>query len=123
MEIEVSIGEIVDKFTILEIKEEKCSDLSKLKNIQRELIYLKNVVHNLNISEELIDNLREVNMKLWKIEDDIRLCESNCKFDDHFVQLARSVYHTNDERFEIKNKINSFMGSNFKEEKILPKYT
>jgi len=123
MKIEVSVGEIIDKFTILEIKEEHCSDSSKTINIQKELNYLKDVVNELNIPGELIDNLREVNRKLWKIEDDIRLCESKWKFDDDFIQLARSVYYTNDKRFEIKNKINSLVGSNFKEEKILPKYT
>jgi hypothetical protein len=63
-----------------------------------------------------------VNRELWNIEDDIRVCESKWKFDDDFIQLARSVYYTNDKRFQIKNEINSLMGSNFKEEKILPKY-
>ncbi len=123
MKIEVSVGEIVDKFTILEIKEKHCLDQSKIINIQKELNYLKDVVDDLNIPEELIDDLREVNRKLWKIEDDIRLCENKWKFDDDFIQLARSVYYTNDKRFEIKNKINSLVESNFREEKILPKYT
>jgi len=123
MKIEVSVGEIVDKFTILEIKEKHCLDQSKIINIQKELNYLKDVVDDLNIPEELIDDLREVNRKLWKIEDDIRLCESKWKFDDDFIRLARSVYYTNDKRFEIKNKINSLVESNFREEKILPKYT
>ena len=123
MKIEVSVGEIVDKFTILEIKEKHCLDQSKIINIQKELNYLKDVVDDLNIPEELIDDLREVNRKLWQIEDDIRLCENKWKFDDDFIQLARSVYYTNDKRFEIKNKINSLVESNFREEKILPKYT
>lgn len=122
MKIEVSIGEIVDKFTILEIKEENCFDSDKLKNIQKELTYLKTIVSDLDVPNELVDSLRLVNRELWNIEDDIRVCESKWKFDDDFIQLARSVYYTNDKRFQIKNKINSLMGSNFKEEKILPKY-
>jgi hypothetical protein len=122
MKIEVSIGEIVDKFTILEIKEENCFDSDKLKNIQKELTYLKTIVSDLDVPNELVDSLRLVNRELWNIEDDIRVCESKWKFDDDFIQLARSVYYTNDKRFQIKNEINSLMGSNFKEEKILPKY-
>lgn len=122
MKIEVSNGEIVDKLTILEIKKERCLDNSKLENIQKELSFLKEVVNELNVSEELIDELRNVNQKLWNIEDEIRECEVKWKFDDDFIQLARSVYYTNDKRFEIKNKINSITNSNFKEEKILPNY-
>lgn len=122
MKIEVSNGEIVDKLTILEIKKEKCLDNFKLENIQKELSYLNGVVDELNVPTEMIDELRCINQKLWDIEDEIRECESKWKFDDDFIQLARSVYYTNDKRFEIKNKINSITNSNFKEEKILPIY-
>jgi len=122
MKIEVSNGEIVDKLTILEIKKEKCLDNSKLENIQKELSYLNEVVDELNVPNDVIDELRSVNQKLWNIEDEIRECEFKWKFDDDFIQLARSVYYTNDKRFEIKNKINSITNSNFKEEKILPIY-
>lgn len=122
MKIEVSNGEIVDKLTILEIKKEKCLDNFKLENIQKELSYLNGVVDELNVPTEMIDELRGINQKLWDIEDEIRECESKWKFDDDFIQLARSVYYTNDKRFEIKNKINSITNSNFKEEKILPIY-
>lgn len=122
MKIEVSNGEIVDKLTILEIKKKKCLDNFKLENIQKELSYLNGVVDELNVPTEMIDELRGINQKLWDIEDEIRECESKWKFDDDFIQLARSVYYTNDKRFEIKNKINSITNSNFKEEKILPIY-
>ena len=122
MKIEVSNGEIVDKLTILEIKEKKCYDDSKLLNIKKELDYLRDVVSSLNVPKELIDSLREVNKKLWDIEDDIRICESKFIFDDEFISLARLVYHTNDRRFEIKNQINQITNSNFKEEKIHPSY-
>lgn len=122
MEIEVSNGEIVDKMTILEIKKEKCYDKYKLLNIEKELNYLKTIVSFLNISDDLISSLREINKKLWDIEDNIRLCEKRFIFDENFISLARLVYHTNDKRFEIKSKINQNSNSNFKEEKILPKY-
>lgn len=122
MKIEVSNGEIVDKLTILEIKEEKCYDESKLLNIKNELDYLRDIVSSLNVPEELIDSLRDINRKLWNIEDDIRVCEKNFVFDDEFISLARLVYHTNDERFKVKSQINRITNSNFKEEKIHPSY-
>lgn len=124
MKIEVSNGEIVDKMTILKIKEEKCppNEYKKLTNIQKELRYLEKIVEDLDIPVEIINQLKEVNLKLWKIEDDIRICESKFQFDDEFISLARLVYYTNDKRFEIKNKINSLTLSYFKEEKILPTY-
>lgn len=122
MKIEVSDGEIVDKLTILEIKKEKCLDLNKLQNIEKELTYLKMIVDDLDIPEHYINDLRKINQKLWDIEDQIRVFETQEKFDSEFIELARSVYFTNDERFEIKNKINSAVNSNFKEEKILPSY-
>lgn len=124
MKIEVSDGEIVDKMTILQIKEKKCpqQEYKKLSNIQKELRYLEEIVQDLCIPTEIIDQLKKVNMELWQIEDDIRICESKYQFDDEFIRLARLVYHTNDKRFEIKNKINSLTMSYFKEEKIIPSY-
>lgn len=122
MEIEVSNGEIVDKLTILKIKKKKCTDITKLENIEKELNYLNSIVESLNVPQELINSLSEVNEKLWKIEDDIRICEKNFSFDEEFISLARLVYYTNDKRFDIKSKINKVTHSNFKEEKILPQY-
>ena len=122
MKIEVSNGEIVDKLTILEIKEKNCYDDSKLLNIKKELEYLRTIVASLDVPEELVDSLREINKRLWNIEDDIRICENKFIFDDEFISLARLVYHTNDKRFKIKNQINQITNSNFKEEKIHPSY-
>lgn len=122
MKIEVSDGEIVDKLTILEIKKKKCSDSNKLENIQKELSCLEEIVNQLEVPEKYINDLRNINEKLWDIEDKIRVFEFKKRFDNEFIELARSVYFTNDERFEVKNKINLITNSNFKEEKILPNY-
>ena len=122
MKIEVSNGEIVDKLTILEIKEKKCKDFRKLNNIQKELRYLEGIVEDLCVPIEVVDKLRKINQVLWDIEDEIRVYESKHIFDEEFIRLARLVYHTNDKRFEVKNEINSLTLSLFKEEKILPAY-
>ena len=122
MKIEVSNGEIVDKLTILEIKEKKCKDFRKLNNIQKELQYLEGIVEDLCVPIEVVDKLRKINQELWDIEDEIRVYESKHIFDEEFIRLARLVYHTNDKRFEVKNEINSLTLSLFKEEKILPAY-
>jgi hypothetical protein len=122
MKIEVSNGEIVDKLTILEIKEKKCKDFRKLNNIQKELRYLEGIVEDLCVPIEVVDKLRKINQELWDIEDEIRVYESKHIFDEEFIRLARLVYHTNDKRFEVKNEINSLTLSLFKEEKILPAY-
>ena len=122
MKIEVSTGEIVDKYTILQIKKEKCTDSEKLNNILNELNSLESIVENLEIPQNLICDLKLVNLKLWEIEDSIRLCESDKKFDSEFIELARSVYITNDHRFKIKNQINIVTKSLIVEEKILPQY-
>lgn len=122
MKIEVSNGEIVDKLTILEIKEKKCKDFKKLNNIQKELRYLEGIVEDLCVPIEVVDKLRKINKELWDIEDEIRVYESKHIFDEEFIRLARLVYHTNDKRFEVKNEINSLTLSLFKEEKILPAY-
>lgn len=122
MKIEVSIGEIVDKYTILHIKKEKCTDPVKLKNILNEFNSLSSIVENLEIPQSLIDDLKITNLKLWEIEDTIRVYESKKKFDNEFVELARSVYMINDHRFKIKNQINSITKSLIIEEKILPQY-
>ena len=123
MKIEVSIGEIVDKLSILDIKQQKITDPDKLENIQREYRYLYEIVFgDLNISADDYDQLLQNNMVLWCIEDDIRLKEKNREFDNDFVELARSVYITNDIRFKIKNHINLKYNSNFRDEKSYEKY-
>ena len=122
MKIEVSNGEIVDKLTILEIKLRNSDCDQKSKQIVKEMTYLSPIVEELNIPDEMIDNLRVVNQKLWDVEDALRVHEYNKDFGDEFVKLARSVYHTNDSRFYHKSVINDLTNSDLTEEKILPQY-
>ena len=119
MKIEVSNGEIVDKLTILEIKKEN-SDGNKLDNIMKELNYLEPLVEDLDIPSHIINDLRSVNRKLWEVEDLLRVCEKEKCFDEGFITLARSVYKTNNERFELKTEINTITNSHLIEEKIHP---
>ena len=118
---EISAGELVDKITILEIKKEKIKDQDKLIDVDKELISLNNTFQK-NISQSdnlknMINDLKEINLKLWDIEDGKREAEKNKKFDNEFIELARNVYKLNDERAKIKLKINQFLGSNIKEVK------
>ena len=125
MKIEVSHGEIVDKLTILQIKKENITDPSKLDNIVKEYDYLLSIVENdLEISTESPEYLEllSINKELWKIEDDIRDKERDKVFDAEFIELARSVYTTNDKRAEIKKEINLKYGSLFVEEKSYSNY-
>ena len=119
MKIEISIGELADKITILEIKSERIKDKVKLKNIKKELSTLRKYLIQTKISEksEKFIELKKVNEELWEIEDKIRIKEQKREFDDEFIQLARSVYFKNDIRFEIKKKINLLTSSDFIEEK------
>jgi len=125
MKIEVSIGEIVDKITILSIKLKKIKNEEKLKNIRKEFEILKLSLKELSISTNLTEftRLKEVNLKLWDIEDKIRIKEAKQEFDDEFIQLARSVYFENDKRSEIKKDINLKFGSDLIEEKEYVKYS
>jgi hypothetical protein len=123
MKIEVSIGEIVDKLSILHIKKDNIEDVIKLENINKEYEYLNDVVFNeLKISKEDFFNLVLINENLWEIEDKIRFKERDKEFDTDFIELARSVYFTNDKRAEIKKEINLKYGSLFVEEKSYSKY-
>jgi hypothetical protein len=125
MNIEVSHGEIVDKLTILQIKKENITDPSKLDNIVKEYDYLLSIVENdLEISTESPEYLEllSINKELWVIEDDIRDKERDKVFDTEFIELARSVYTTNDKRAEIKKEINLKYGSLFVEEKSYSNY-
>ena len=110
----ISIGELMDKISILKIKKKNITDEKKLLFINEELQLLSstlNAVVQDNKINEFLDKLIEVNSKLWKIEDDIRLCERNKKFNQHFIDLAREVYITNDKRTDIKLAINNHFGS------------
>jgi hypothetical protein len=121
MLIEVSNGEIVDKYTILKIKFKKAIPFSeKYFNIEKEYHLLKPLVESMKLNCSLINELESINIKLWQIEDDIRLCEKENNFGPKFIELARLVYITNDQRFLIKQKINVETNSSIKEEKILP---
>jgi hypothetical protein len=120
MKIEVSIGEIVDKLSILEIKKEMIKDQNKLVDIIKEYNYLKDVVVNeigISLESEEYKELLETNKNLWVIEDEIRNKEKDKLFDDEFIELARSVYFTNDIRADQKKLINLKLNSGFIEHK------
>jgi len=121
--IPISLGELIDKLTILEIKSEKFTD-SSLQNVRKELTHLKKILSELelDIDETLINELKEINKKLWDIEDAIRVYESKKLFNEKFISLARSVYHFNDQRASLKRKINIKYGSDLIEEKSYSPY-
>ena len=123
---EISPGELLDKISILEIKLEKIQDKEKLKEINKEYEILKKA-QNLHInSNEKLDNLfmsiKKVNIKLWDVEDKIRICEKNKEFNETFIKLARDVYFFNDERAKIKLEINKTLKSNIREVKEYTDY-
>ena len=124
--IEVSIGELLDKISILEIKQEKIKDPNKLKFIKDEYSILKDQldtnVKSTSEINELYKSLKEINSKLWVIEDDKRLCEKEKKFDEKFIKLSRDVHFLNDERARVKLEINTLMNSNIKEIKEYTDY-
>ena len=118
---EISAGELIDKITILEIKKAKIANKEKLIDIEKELSSLnqtmKKYIPDENLIKKYIDDLREINLKLWDIEDGKRQAEKNNDFGKKFIELARNVYKFNDERAKIKFAINSALGSNIKEVK------
>ena len=124
--VEISIGEFFDKVTILEIKSERISDETKLVNINNELKALNTLLETLPISrgdvEDEVAELKLINESLWVIEDDIREKERAKAFDEEFIELARSVYFTNDKRSDVKRAINVKLGSDFVEEKSYEDY-
>jgi hypothetical protein len=123
---EISVGEFLDKITILEIKSERIDDPAKLENIHKELNTLRKTWTASPFSQQDITveiaELKTINEALWDIEDDIRDKESEAAFDDQFIQLARSVYVTNDQRAAVKRKINVKVGSELVEEKSYADY-
>ena len=122
--VEVSVGELLDKISILEIKKEKIKDSEKLKFINDEYEVLKDQLDKNVKSDEKIDklfqSLKEINSKLWVIEDDKRLCEKNSDFSEKFIKLSRDIHFLNDDRSKIKLEINHHTGSKIKE---IKKYT
>ena len=121
--VPISIGELIDKVTILEIKKDKLKNL-KLKNILKELSFLRAVLekNNILIPDEIYLQLKSINLKLWDIEDKIRIKEKNKEFDNEFIELARSVYLNNDRRSETKKELNIMFNSEIIEEKSYEKY-
>ena len=123
---EISSGELLDKLSILEIKLNKIKNPILLQEVKKEYDLLNKTKNNNINSSDKIDifykNLKEINEKLWKIENEIRLCEKNSDFNDKFVQLARNVYIENDKRSKIKLEINKVLGSNIKEVKQYTEY-
>lgn len=124
--VPISVGELLDKLTILRIKSERISDPDKLANVQRELESLEKTwtespfsTHDLSTE---IEQLRRINETLWEIEDQIRLKESRLEFDQEFIELARSVYLTNDERAVVTREINLKVGSDLVGEKSYTEY-
>ena len=124
--VEVSVGELLDKISILEIKQEKIKDTEKLKFIDEEHTILKDQLNN-NIKSnqklnELFETLKKINAKLWIIEDDKRQCEKDKDFTEKFIKLSRDVHFLNDERAKIKLEINNFTGSKIREIKEYTNY-
>ena len=124
--VEVSVGELLDKISILEIKQDKIKDLEKLKFIKEEHSILsdqlnKNVKSDEKLSE-LFNSLKEINSKLWVIEDHKRLCEKNSDYGEKFIKLSRDVHFLNDDRAKLKLEVNNHTGSKIKEIKEYTSY-
>ena len=124
--VEVSVGELLDKISILEIKQEKIKDPEKLKFINNEHGILKDQLDNIVKSDDklktLFQSLKDINAKLWVIEDDKRLCEKNSDFTENFINLSRDVHFLNDDRAKIKLEMNNHTGSKIKEIKEYTSY-
>ena len=124
--VEISVGELMDKISILEIKQKNLKDKEKIKIVSKELESLNSCyqkdVHITDQIKSLYEDLKKINTKLWNIEDGKRDCERNGDFGEEFIKLARSVYIENDQRAKIKNKINKLSGSNISEVKSHEKY-
>ena len=121
----ISLGELVDKISILIIKQKNITDETKLDHVKKELDFLQKTLMNYVQQEEInnyLENLININSKLWNIEDDIRECERKKLFNQSFIDLARSVYFTNDERAKVKNDINKTFGSELVEVKSYEEY-
>ena len=124
--VEVSIGELLDKISILEIKKEKISDSESLKFIQKEYLILKEQldqnIKSDNKIDELFKSLKDINLKLWNIEDKKRMCEKNSDFGDEFIKLSRDIHFLNDSRSKVKLEINKYTGSKIREIKQYTSY-
>ena len=124
--VEVSVGELLDKISILEIKKEKISDPESIKFIEKEYLILKEQL-NKNVKsdkklEEFFNNLKKINLKLWSIEDYKRMCEKNSDFGEKFIKLSREIHFLNDDRSKVKLEINKYTGSQIREIKQYTDY-
>ncbi len=123
--VPVSVGELIDKLSILQVKKIKITNPEKLKYVTEEFDLLFNqskIYFQVDEVKFLYDSLTEVNSNLWDVEDKLRVFESEKKFDEEFIELARKVYYTNDERFRLKNEINSITSSEIREVKDYKPY-
>ena len=123
--VPVSVGELIDKLSILQVKKIKITNPEKLKYVSEEFDLLHNqskIYFQVNEVRSLYDSLTEVNSNLWDVEDKLRVFESEKKFNEEFIELARKVYYTNDERFRLKNEINSITSSEIREVKDYKPY-
>ena len=127
IKVPVSPGEVLDKITILEIKSERMSDPEKVANVRAELALLQETwdgnIRDSDVIQGLHAKLKEINEALWEIEDDIRDKERAKEFDERFIELARAVYVTNDQRSQVKKELNLHLGSEIIEEKSYQDYT
>ena len=123
---EISAGELLDKISILEIKLEKIEDKNSKEEIKKEYKILKRIQNSsikLDVKiKELFNSIKEINIKLWNVEDKLRVCEKNKDFGKNFIELAREVYFNNDKRAKIKKEMNKILGSNIREVKQYIKY-
>lgn len=124
IETPISVGEYIDKLSILLIKKEKIKDNNKLENIKKEIDFLLSKSDKFKSSELNFwtDKIKAINLILWDVEDKIRVKEKNKEFDQEFIDLARKVYYTNDERFSVKDEINIFFQSDISEQKSYEDY-
>lgn len=126
IEIPISCGELVDKLTILEIKGQHITESEKLNEVKKEFkelsVTFKTLLKSNPLLQKYYDQLLNINTELWLIEDEIRVCEKNNDFGEKFTKLARSVYKTNDERFNLKNDVNELFNSNIREQKSYKEY-
>lgn len=125
LKVQISVGELIDKLSILQVKKNNIKEQFKLVEVDKEFDALNEISKPYLGDKEIFniyDNLIITNSKLWNIEDKLRIHEKNQIFDDKFVELARSVYYTNDERFSLKNKINQITNSELKEQKSYENY-
>ena len=124
--VEVSVGELLDRITILEIKKEKISNPESIKFIEKEYLILKEQLNkNIKSDKKLVEffnNLKKINLKLWSIEDDKRMCEKNSDFGEKFIEFSREIHFLNDNRSKVKLEINKYTGSQIREIKQYTSY-